>query len=178
MAVGDAYVFSGFLTPVLTKLFFPKPPTTFLTCFCRGERPKYAGKKNCLNRGSNSQPPGHESDMLTTEPTGAGGPRWGKKVFEILKALTEIVLESILGYSVIKQWVQEFNNGQTVVSINHLCVQSLSVTNDEIVGNVAKLLEADSRRYTVKTVLGTTCIKRPPALRDHCSDTTILLKAT
>ena len=31
-------MFPGFLTPVLTQLFFPKPPTTFLTCFCRGER--------------------------------------------------------------------------------------------------------------------------------------------
>ena len=72
MAVGDAYVFPGFLTPVLTQLFFPKPPTTFLTCFCRGERRKYAGKKRRHNRGSNSQPPGHESDMLTTEPPGRG----------------------------------------------------------------------------------------------------------
>ena len=72
MAVGDAYVFPGFLTPVLTQLFFPKPPTTFLTCFCRGEGQKYAGKKSCLNRGSNSQPPVHESDTPTTEP-----PRWG-----------------------------------------------------------------------------------------------------
>ena len=68
MAVGDAYVFPGFLTPVLTLLFFPKPPTTFLTCFCRGERRKYARKKSRLNLGSNSQPPGHESDTLTTEP--------------------------------------------------------------------------------------------------------------
>ena len=41
MAVGDAYVFPGFLTPVLTQLFFPKPLTTFLTCFCRGERRKF-----------------------------------------------------------------------------------------------------------------------------------------
>ena len=72
MAVGDAYVFPGFLTPVLTQLFFPKPPTTFLTCFCRGERRKYAGKKSRLNRGSNSQPPGRESDMFTTEPPGRG----------------------------------------------------------------------------------------------------------
>ena len=72
MAVGDAYVFPGFLTPVLTQLFFPKPPTTFLTCFCRGERRKYAGKKSRLNRGSNSQPPGHEFDTLTTEPPGRG----------------------------------------------------------------------------------------------------------
>ena len=68
MAVGDAYVFPGFLT--LTLLFFPKPPTSFLTCFCRSERRKYAGKKSCLNRGSTSQPPGHESDTLTTEPPG------------------------------------------------------------------------------------------------------------
>ena len=36
--------------------------TTFLTSF--------SGKKVRLNRGSNSQPPGHESDMLTTEPPG------------------------------------------------------------------------------------------------------------
>ena len=72
MAVGDAHVFPGFLTPVLTQLFFPKPPTTFLTCFCRGERRKYAGKESHLNRGSNSQPPGHESDTLTTEPPGRG----------------------------------------------------------------------------------------------------------
>ena len=28
MAVGDSHVFPGFLTPVLTLLFFPKPPTT------------------------------------------------------------------------------------------------------------------------------------------------------
>ena len=70
MAVGDAHVLPGFLTPVLTQLFFPKPPTTFLTCFCRGERRKYAGKKSRLNCGSNSQPPGHESDTeLTTEPS-------------------------------------------------------------------------------------------------------------
>ena len=48
--------------------FLSKPPTTFLTCFCRGERRKYARKKSRLNLGSNSQPPGHESDTLTTEP--------------------------------------------------------------------------------------------------------------
>ena len=70
MAVGDAYVFPGFLPPVLTQLFFPKPPTTFLTWFCKGERRKYAGKKSHLNRGSNSQPLDQESDMLTTEPPG------------------------------------------------------------------------------------------------------------
>ena len=64
MAVGDSHVFPGFLTPGLTQLFFPKSPTTLLICICRGERRKYAGKKVHLNRGSNSQPPGHESDTL------------------------------------------------------------------------------------------------------------------
>ena len=78
MAVGDAYVFPGFLTPVLTQLFFPKPLTTFLACFCRGERRKYTRKKSRLNRGSNSQPPGHESDTLTTEPPGRGENAMGK----------------------------------------------------------------------------------------------------
>ena len=72
MAFGDTYVFPGFLTPVLTQLFFPKPSTTFLTCSCRGEGRKYAGKKSRLNKGSNSQPPGHHSDKLTTEPPGRG----------------------------------------------------------------------------------------------------------
>ena len=72
MAVADAYVFPGFLTPVLTQLFLPKLPTTFLTYFCRGERRKYAAKKSRLNQGSDSQPPGHGSDTLTTEPPGWG----------------------------------------------------------------------------------------------------------
>ena len=83
MAVGDAYVLPSFLTPALTQLFFPKPLTTFLTCFSRGQRRKYAGKKSRLNRRSNSQPPGHESDTLTTELPGrdrkvVGG--FGKKI--------------------------------------------------------------------------------------------------
>ena len=55
MAVGDAHVFPGFLAPLLTQLFFPKPPSTFLTFFCRGERRKYAEKKVRLNRGSSHQ---------------------------------------------------------------------------------------------------------------------------
>ena len=92
MAVGDVHVFPGFLTPVLTQLFFPKPPTTFLTCFCRGERRKYAGKKSSFNRGSNSQPPGHESDMLTTEP-----PRRGSKYKQIDLGL-EFVNHSLSHY--------------------------------------------------------------------------------
>ena len=69
MAVGDAHVFPGFLT----QLFFPKPPTTFLTCFYKGERQTFTGKKVRLTRGSNSKPPGHESDTLTVEPPVRGG---------------------------------------------------------------------------------------------------------
>ena len=64
--------FLAFSTPVLTQLFFPKPSTTFPICFCSSDSQKYAGKKVCLNRGSNSQPPGHESHTLTTEPPGWG----------------------------------------------------------------------------------------------------------
>ena len=70
MAVGDAHVFPGSLTPVLTQLFFPKPPTTFLPCFCRDQRRKYTGKKIRFNQGLNSQPLGHESNMLTIAPPG------------------------------------------------------------------------------------------------------------
>ena len=66
--IWTTYVFPGFLKLVLIQLFFPKPQTIFLTCFCRGERRKYARKKVRLNWRSNSQPPGHESDRLTTEP--------------------------------------------------------------------------------------------------------------
>ena len=72
MAVSDAYVLPSFLTPKLTQFFFPKPPTTFLTCFCRSERQKYTGKESRLKRISNSQPPGHESNTQTTEPPGQG----------------------------------------------------------------------------------------------------------
>ena len=44
------HVFPGFLTPVLTQLFFPKSPTTFLTCFCRGQRRKYATDRRTTAR--------------------------------------------------------------------------------------------------------------------------------
>ena len=83
MAVGDSHVFPGFLTPVLTLLYFPKPQTTFLTCFCGGERRKYTGKKVRLDRESNSQTPGHESDTLTTEPPGRGN--YKKRTVERIK---------------------------------------------------------------------------------------------
>ena len=38
--------------------------------FSRGERQKFARKKVCIDRVSNSQAPGHESYTLTTEPHG------------------------------------------------------------------------------------------------------------
>ena len=38
-------------------------------------------------------------------------PRRGKSTSEILKALEEVDSGSILGYSTIKRWVREFNNG-------------------------------------------------------------------
>ena len=49
MAVNDVHGLPGFLIT-----FFPNPPTSFLTCFSRGERRKYAGKKVRLNRVSKS----------------------------------------------------------------------------------------------------------------------------
>ena len=68
MVVGDAHVFPGFLTPVLTQLSFQSRPLLFsyASAEVRGER-KYARKKLRLNRVSNSQSPGHESHTLTTE---------------------------------------------------------------------------------------------------------------
>ena len=40
MAVGDEYVFPGFLTPVLNQLYFLKPPATFsyVSAEVRGEK--------------------------------------------------------------------------------------------------------------------------------------------
>ena len=64
MAVGDAYVFPGFLTPVLTQLFFPKPRLLFphASAEVRGE--------NTPERKIAST--SHESDTLTTEPPRRG----------------------------------------------------------------------------------------------------------
>ena len=60
------HMFPGFLSPVLTQLSFQSHRLFFLECF-RGERRKYPGKKIHFNRVSNSKPPGHKSDTLTTE---------------------------------------------------------------------------------------------------------------
>ena len=76
MAVGSAHMFPDFLTPVLTQLSFQSHRLLFLTCFSRGDSRKYAGKKVRLNRVSNLQPPGDNSEMPTTEPPGRGW--WNK----------------------------------------------------------------------------------------------------
>ena len=58
------------MSPTRSPLSHPgRHNTTFITCFSRGERRKYARKKFRLVRVLNSQPPGHESDTLTTQPT-------------------------------------------------------------------------------------------------------------
>ena len=69
MAVGDAPVFPDFLIPVLTQLSFQSHRQLFSHASpeVRGENtPK---KKVSLDRVSNSQAPGHESDTLTIEPS-------------------------------------------------------------------------------------------------------------
>ena len=89
MAVGDACMFVSnpdFLTPALKQLLFQKPRTNFLTCFCIGERRKYTGMKNCINRGSNSQQ-GHDPDMLTTEPPGRG--------WDVVMRVTKFLVETL-----------------------------------------------------------------------------------
>ena len=76
MVVSDTHVFPGFLPPILKQIFFPKPPTTFLIWFCRGEKWKYAWKKVCLDRGSNSQPPGHKPNHWVTWAVPEGEREW------------------------------------------------------------------------------------------------------
>ena len=63
---------------------FPRPPTTFLTCFSSSEWQKYARKKVCINPVSNSQPPGHEYDTLTTEPSELAAFIWVNAKFCLL----------------------------------------------------------------------------------------------
>ena len=64
MAVGDAQLFPGFLTPVLTQLFFPKPPTfSHASAEVRGE--------NTLERkftSTEDQTHNHQVMSLTRSP--------------------------------------------------------------------------------------------------------------
>ena len=73
--------------------------------------------------------------------------RRGKGATEILNALVEVVLTSVLAYSTIRRWVREFNNGRSDVSTTHLCGRPVSATDGENVERVAKLLN-DDKRYT------------------------------
>ena len=64
MAIGYTHVFSGFLTPVLVQLSFQSHRLLF-------------SHASAEVRGENTPdleltPPGHESDMLITEPPGRG----------------------------------------------------------------------------------------------------------
>ena len=84
MAVGDT-CFSWLSHTSINTTFLSKPPTTFLTCFCRVERQKYARKTVCFNQGSNSQPPGHESDT----------PRWGARQNDSLVMIQNKTVDSL-----------------------------------------------------------------------------------
>ena len=68
MAVGDAHVFPGFLTPVLKQLSFQSHRLHFshVSAEMNGENTPETEKKNRLNRVSNSKPPSHKSDTLTS----------------------------------------------------------------------------------------------------------------
>ena len=55
--------------------------------------------------------------------------------------------------------------------------QRTDSTNELLELMYQSILVLSTNRRTVKPVLETTCIKRPYALRDHCSDTTTLLKS-
>ena len=70
MAVGDACV--SWLSHTSTNTTFLSKATDYFSHASAEVRGK---KKSRLNRGSNSQPPGHESDTLTTEPPGWGETR-------------------------------------------------------------------------------------------------------
>ena len=65
MGVGDAQAYPCLLTPVLTQLIIPKPLTTFLTYFCRGERDQTHNQQVMSpTRSPQSQPDGVFDEKL------------------------------------------------------------------------------------------------------------------
>ena len=78
MAVGDACVFPGFLTPVLTQIFFQSHQLLFSHASAE-VRGKNTPERNFATTGSHTQLPGHESDTLPAEPPGQGGKELKKK---------------------------------------------------------------------------------------------------
>ena len=71
MAVSDEHVFPGFLTPVLTQLFFQSHQLLFshASAEVRGENTL---ERKLASTGDRTQPPGHESDNFPTEPPWRG----------------------------------------------------------------------------------------------------------
>ena len=69
MAVGDAHVFPGFLTPVLTLISFQSHQLLFSHASAEMRGNNMPGEI-LPQPVSNSQPRGHESDMLTRAPMG------------------------------------------------------------------------------------------------------------
>ena len=67
LEVGDAYLFPGFPTPVLTQMSFQSHPLLFLHAL--GVRAEIPWKESLPQLGI-KQPPGHESDTLITKPHG------------------------------------------------------------------------------------------------------------
>ena len=85
MAVSDAHVFPGFLTPVLTQISFQSHRLLFSHDSAELRR-KNTPEWN-FNRVSDSQPPGHESDTLTTEPRWRGNAEWIEGNLRLVKGM-------------------------------------------------------------------------------------------
>ena len=73
MAVNDAHVFPGFLTPLLTQISFQSYRLLFshASAEVRGENTPERNFASTVV--PNSQPLGQESDTLTIEPPGRSG---------------------------------------------------------------------------------------------------------
>ena len=56
----------------LNLVAYPFTPLCIVAMTSAEVRGENTPEKSCLNRGSNSQSLGHESDTLTTEPSGRG----------------------------------------------------------------------------------------------------------
>ena len=72
MVVGDAHVFPGFLTPILTQIYFQSQRLLFSHASAEVRGENTPERNFASNRVSNSQPPGHEPDTLTSEPPERG----------------------------------------------------------------------------------------------------------
>ena len=84
MVISDALVsWLSHISTITTLL--SKASYYFSHMLLQSERRKCAGQKVRLNWGSNSQPTGHETDMLITEPPGLGRQLKGKCSFFVDK---------------------------------------------------------------------------------------------